>query len=95
MTDFPSLDAVEEVAHEARLYPFVEDVRFGQEWVNRLFLLRSIGGFTTAFLGVAFGLVAGLITYQPHLSELAQPPSKAADISTNKTRMRFWVIMGL
>ena len=54
-------DALEEVAHQAQLYPFVEDVRYGQDWVERLFLLRRIGGFTTAFLGVAFGLVAGLI----------------------------------
>ncbi len=54
-------DALEDVAHQAQLYPFVEDVRFGRDWVERLFLLRRIGGFTTAFLGVAFGLVAALI----------------------------------
>jgi len=54
-------DVLEDVAHQAQLYPFVEDVRYGQDWVERLFLLRRIGGFTTAFLGVAFGLVAGLI----------------------------------
>ncbi len=54
-------DVLEDVAHQAQLYPFVEDVRFGRDWVERLFLLRRIGGFTTAFLGVAFGLVAALI----------------------------------
>ena len=29
---FRNEEVLEEVAHEARLYPFVEDVRFGQEW---------------------------------------------------------------
>ena len=58
---FRSTDVLEEVAHQAQLYPFVEDVRFGREWVDRLFLIRRMGAFTTAFLGTAFGLVAGLI----------------------------------
>jgi len=52
---------LETLAHQARLYPFVEEVRFGEEWVERLFLMRRIGGFTSAFLGTAFALVAGLI----------------------------------
>ncbi|MEZ4417855.1 MAG: permease-like cell division protein FtsX [Gemmatimonadota bacterium] len=58
---FRTEDAIEEIAHEAALYPFVEDVQFGQEWVERLFLLRRIAGFTTLFLGAAFALVAALI----------------------------------
>lgn len=58
---FRTAEVLEEVAHQAQLYPFVEDVRFGREWVERLFLIRRMGAFTTAFLGVAFALVAGLI----------------------------------
>jgi cell division transport system permease protein len=54
-------DVVEDIAHQAELYPFVEDVRFGEEWVQRLFLLRRIAGFTSMFLGIAFGVVAALI----------------------------------
>ncbi len=54
-------EVIEELAHEATLYPFVEDVQYGQEWVERLFLLRRIAGFTTLFLGAAFASVAALI----------------------------------
>jgi len=54
-------EVIEELAHEAALYPFVEDVQYGQEWVERLFLLRRIAGFTTLFLGLAFAAVAALI----------------------------------
>ena len=54
-------DVLEDIAHEAQLYPFVEDVRFGREWVERLFVVRRIGAFTSGFLGTAFALVAGLI----------------------------------
>ncbi len=54
-------ESLEEVAHQARLYPFVEDVRFGEEWVERLFLIRRIGAVTTALLGTAFGAAAALI----------------------------------
>lgn len=59
--EFRTEEAVEEVAHEATLLPFVEDVRYGQEWVQRLFLLRRIAGFTSLFLGFAFASVAALI----------------------------------
>ncbi len=53
--------SVARVADRASLYPFVEDVRYGREWVDRLFLLRRIGGITTTVLGAAFAVVAGLI----------------------------------
>jgi cell division transport system permease protein len=52
---------VEFVSEEARIYPFVEDVRYGREWVDKLFTLQKVGAATTAVLGVAFGLVAALI----------------------------------
>jgi cell division transport system permease protein len=53
--------SVARVADRATIYPFVEDVRFGREWVDRLHLLRRIGGIATAVLGTAFGVVAALI----------------------------------
>lgn len=54
-------ETVEAVAGVAEGFPAVEDVRYGQEWVERLFFLRKIGGFTAMVLGVAFASVATLI----------------------------------
>lgn len=54
-------DVVERVSQAAMLYPFVEDARYGREWVDKLFTLRRIGAATTAVLGSAFAVVAALI----------------------------------
>lgn len=54
-------ESVEAVAQAAAQYAFVEDVRYGREWVERLFLLRRIGGVSAMILGGAFALVATLI----------------------------------
>ena len=53
--------AVDRVARRAGTYTFVEDVRYGQEWVDRLFDLRKIAGVTAMVLGGAFAAVAALI----------------------------------
>lgn len=58
---FRTEEAVEAVASAAENYSFVEDVRYGQEWVERLFLLRRIFAITALVLGGAFGLVAAVI----------------------------------
>ncbi len=58
---FRTPDVVARVANRLSVYPFVEDVRYGQEWVDRLYLLQRIGAMATMFLGGAFALVAGLI----------------------------------
>jgi cell division transport system permease protein len=52
---------VEAVAEAARELPVVEDVRFGREWLERLFSLRRIAAITAMTLGGAFALVAALI----------------------------------
>ena len=52
---------VERVANAAMVYPFVEDARYGREWVDRLFTLRRVGAGATAVLGSAFAAVAALI----------------------------------
>jgi cell division transport system permease protein len=54
-------DVVERVSQAALVYPFVEDARYGREWVDKLFTLRRIGAATAAVLGSAFALVAALI----------------------------------
>ena len=54
-------ETVEAVAAAAGGFPAVEDVRFGRDWVERLFSLRRIGGITALILGAAFAAVATLI----------------------------------
>jgi cell division transport system permease protein len=54
-------EAVERISEAASAYPFVEDVRYGREWVDKLFALRRIGAATTTVLGSAFAVVAALI----------------------------------
>jgi cell division transport system permease protein len=58
---FRTPDAVARVAERLTIYPFVEDVRYGQEWVDRLHLLQRIGALATTVLGGAFAVVAALI----------------------------------
>jgi cell division transport system permease protein len=54
-------DAVAAVSAIAAGYPFVEDVVYGREWVEKIFTLRRIAGASVAVLGAAFALVAALI----------------------------------
>jgi cell division transport system permease protein len=54
-------EVVDRVSQAAAAYPFVEDVRYGREWVDKLFTLRRVGAVTTAVLGGAFFMVAALI----------------------------------
>ena len=54
-------ETVEAIALRAEAYPFVEEVRYGREWVDKLFTLRRVGAATTAVLGASFFLVAALI----------------------------------
>lgn len=56
-----SQEVVERISNAALAYPFVEDARYGREWVDKLFTLRRLGAATTAALGAAFALVAALI----------------------------------
>ena len=52
---------VRQVAKRVREYDFIEDVRFGEEWVIRLHQLRNIAGATGIVLGLAFAVVAVII----------------------------------
>jgi len=49
------------VATHAGNFPFVEEVQFGREWVDKLFMLRRMGGLTAIGLGAGFALIAALI----------------------------------
>jgi cell division transport system permease protein len=49
------------IAQQAALYPIVEEVQYGEEWVDKLFTIRHIGAVTTTVLGTAFAVVAAMI----------------------------------
>lgn len=59
--EYRNPDAVARVAEQLDIYPFVEDVRYGRDWVEKLDRLRGIAGFLATILGTAFALVAVLI----------------------------------
>lgn len=52
---------VRAVADRLAGYEFIEEVRYGEEWVERIFLLRRIAGGTALLLGGAFAAVAVLL----------------------------------
>ena len=49
------------VADKIRTYQFVDDVRYGEEWVEKLYRLRNIATVAGIALGVAFAAVAIII----------------------------------
>src|SRR2546423_361407 len=53
--------AVRSVADRIKTYHFVDDVRYGEEWVEKLYRLRNIATVAGLALGVAFWAVALII----------------------------------
>ena len=49
------------VARRLRTFPFVDDVRYGAEWVEKLYRLRTIATVAGLALGAAFAAVAVII----------------------------------
>ena len=56
-----SADAVRTVAERIGSYEPVEETRFGQEWIDKIFVLRRVAAVATAVLGGAFAIVSILI----------------------------------
>jgi cell division transport system permease protein len=54
-------DAVHRVASALAAYPFVEDVRYGQDWLDKVYLLRRVAAASSMVVGGAFAAVAALI----------------------------------
>jgi len=52
---------VRNVVDHVREYDFVDDVRFGEEWITQLYRLRNIAGVAGVALGLAFAAVAVII----------------------------------
>ncbi len=53
--------AVQSLADRIATYESVDDVRFGQEWVAKLYRVRTIAVFAGTGLGIVFALVAIMI----------------------------------
>ncbi len=54
-------EAVKSVAQRLTQFPFVEDVQYGREWLDKVYLLRRVAGAATFVMGIAFAIVAALI----------------------------------
>lgn len=56
-----SVDAVRRTADVISEFPFVEDVRYGQDWLDKVYLLRRVAAAAAVIVGGAFAAVAALI----------------------------------
>jgi cell division transport system permease protein len=52
---------VKSVADRIKTYSFIDDVRYGEEWVEKLYRLRNIATVAGIALGIAFAAVAVII----------------------------------
>jgi cell division transport system permease protein len=52
---------VKNVADRVKSYEFVDDVRYGEEWVTKLYQLRTVAAGTGLGLGLAFAAVSIII----------------------------------
>ena len=53
--------SAQRVAERVRAFPFVDDVRYGRDWVQRLDRLRDMAGVIGLVIGLAFMVVAIVI----------------------------------
>ena len=54
-------ETVQMISRRLQTYPVVEEVRYGREWVEKLYRIRNIAGITGTVLGSVFALVAIII----------------------------------
>lgn len=52
---------VRAIAKRIEVYEFVDDIRFGEEWVEKLHRLRNVATLSAASLGLTFAIVAVII----------------------------------
>ena len=52
---------VKQIASRIKSFEFVDDVRFGEDWVDKLYRIRSVATATGVVLGLAFAAVAIII----------------------------------
>jgi cell division transport system permease protein len=56
-----SAESVRQIATLARRDAIVEDVQYGSDWLDKIFLLRRVAAAATLVLGIGFAAVATLI----------------------------------
>jgi cell division transport system permease protein len=54
-------EAAMAVAQRISQFPFVEEVEFGRDWLDKVYLLRRVAGAASLIMGGAFALAAALI----------------------------------
>jgi cell division transport system permease protein len=52
---------VKDVTQRIQTYPFVDDVRYGEDWVKKLYDIRNIAGAAGIALGLLFAAVAVIV----------------------------------
>jgi cell division transport system permease protein len=53
--------SVRSVARRVNTFAFVDDIRYGEEWIQKLYRLRTIAGIAGLVLGLAFASVSVII----------------------------------
>jgi cell division transport system permease protein len=59
--EFRDARSAQAVAERLRNFPFIDDVRYGRDWVQRLDRLRNLAGVVGLVIGLAFAIVAVVI----------------------------------
>jgi cell division transport system permease protein len=58
---FRDPSTVRRVAARVQAFAFVDDLRYGEEWIEKLYRLRNIAGIAGLVLGLAFAVVSVII----------------------------------
>ncbi len=58
---FRDPSTVQQVAERVKLLPMVNDVRFGEEWVKKLYSIRNVATAAGIILGLAFAAVSIIV----------------------------------
>jgi len=54
-------ETVKRVAARVKAFSFIDDVRYGEEWIEKLYRLRNIAGIAGLVLGLVFAVVSVII----------------------------------
>ena len=58
---FRDPNTVKQIADRIKVYSFIDDVRFGEEWVKKLYSIRNVATAAGIILGLAFAAVAIIV----------------------------------
>lgn len=54
-------DVIKQISGRLQTYPVVDEVRYGREWIEKLYRVRNIAGVVGLALGLVFAMVAIII----------------------------------